>query len=181
SLLQSGFFDSGPAWTLCPVLNPDGLANKTRENAAGIDLNREYRNPTEGEVIAHLNFLEKRGEFDLTICLHEDWESTGFYLYELTHKKRIPLGSEIIQAVSQTDPIESSELIDGFVAENGIITPKENLEERELWPEALTLISSHTEHSCTLESPSSATLATRIRMLTTACKVACRITCDESL
>src|ERR1700722_19653910 len=28
-----------------PILNPDGLARGIRENAAGIDLNRDYRDP----------------------------------------------------------------------------------------------------------------------------------------
>jgi hypothetical protein len=172
SLLQDGFFDSEASWTICPLLNPEGLSRQIRENASGIDLNREYRNPVENETIKHKIFLESCGQFNLTLCLHEDWESTGFYLYELAPKDQWPLGPKITKAVSLTDPIESAQTIDGFTAENGIISPKGNPEERELWPEAIYLISQHTTRSCTFESPSSLSLDKRIRILETACKTA---------
>jgi hypothetical protein len=170
SLLQSGFFDSDASWTLSPVLNPEGLSRGTRENASGIDLNREYRNPTEREIVAHRSFLESCERFDLTLCFHEDWEATGFYLYELMPDGQKPLGPEIIEAVSITDPIELSQTIDEFPAQGGVITPKINPEDRDLWPEAIYLISRHTACSCTFESPSSFPLNNRIRMLETACR-----------
>ena len=42
ALLEAGVFDARAIWFLCPLLNPDGLARRTRENAGGIDLNRDY-------------------------------------------------------------------------------------------------------------------------------------------
>jgi len=42
-LLEAGTFDARASWYLCPLLNPTGLATGTRENAEGVDLNRDYR------------------------------------------------------------------------------------------------------------------------------------------
>src|SRR5208282_940524 len=67
---------------LLPCLNPDGFVRNTRGNAGGIDLNRDYRRQETREVIAHVRWLERQPNFDLYFCLHEDWESHGFYLYE---------------------------------------------------------------------------------------------------
>jgi hypothetical protein len=67
---------------LLPCLNPAGFTLNRRENADGIDLNRDYRNPKSAEVRAHIAWLERQPRFDLYLCLHEDWESRGFYLYE---------------------------------------------------------------------------------------------------
>ena len=43
ALIESGALDKRAVWFLCPILNPDGLARGTRENAEGVDLNRDYR------------------------------------------------------------------------------------------------------------------------------------------
>src|ERR1700679_3493778 len=39
SMFEAGDFDDRATWFICPLLNPDGMANGTRENASGIDLN----------------------------------------------------------------------------------------------------------------------------------------------
>src|SRR5438552_2845929 len=43
---------------LCPCLNPTGFLQNRRENADGIDLNREYRSPRAPEVLAHIEWLK---------------------------------------------------------------------------------------------------------------------------
>ena len=43
-------------WAVVPVLNPDGLLNGTRQNAAGVDLNRNFPASTLGaEAVADLS------------------------------------------------------------------------------------------------------------------------------
>ena len=57
---------------LCPCLNPTGFPLNRRENAEGIDLNRDYRHLQSAEVRAHIDWLGRQPFFDLTLCLHED-------------------------------------------------------------------------------------------------------------
>jgi murein tripeptide amidase MpaA len=72
-LLERGFFDARAVWFLCPLLNPVGLAHGTRENAGGLDLNRDYLHPASTEVRAHTAWLQRQPRFDLALILHEDW------------------------------------------------------------------------------------------------------------
>ena len=74
---------------LCPALNPYGLAHNQRVNRDGLDLNRQYLKPVAPEVVSHCAWLTEQGRFDLALCLHEDWEAKGFYLYEL-NPDRLP-------------------------------------------------------------------------------------------
>jgi len=82
-LLCENQWPNDAALWLCPCLNPSGFPLNRRENSAGIDLNRDYRHLQSAEVRTHVQWLEHQPDFDLTLCLHEDWESAGFYLYEL--------------------------------------------------------------------------------------------------
>jgi murein tripeptide amidase MpaA len=68
---------------LCPCLNLTGFPLNRRENANGVDLNRDYRHLETEEIRAHTRWLAEQPNFDVTVCLHEDWESQGFYLYEV--------------------------------------------------------------------------------------------------
>ncbi len=40
NLLESNFFTTAANWQIFPILNPSGLERNTRENADGVDLNR---------------------------------------------------------------------------------------------------------------------------------------------
>src|SRR5690625_2477570 len=57
------------SWTICPVLNPTGLEKGTRENFAGVDLNRDYLPPTQPETEAHVLWLNRQRRFDLALLL----------------------------------------------------------------------------------------------------------------
>jgi len=80
-LLQENRWPAGAEICLLPCLNPVGFQLNRRENADGIDLNRDYRNPQAAETRAHIAWLERQPQFNFYLCLHEDWESHGFYLY----------------------------------------------------------------------------------------------------
>jgi protein MpaA len=123
SLVESGDLDGRAVWFLCPVLNPGGLARGTRENASGTDLNRDYRAPASPEVTAHTVWLRRQPNFDMAIAVHEDWESTGFYLYELNPDKRASAAQPMVTAASKACPIDMSPMIEGFEARGGIIRP----------------------------------------------------------
>lgn len=165
SLLESGQLDGRATWFMCPLLNPDSLARGVRENSTGIDLNRDYRHFESPEVRAHAGWLRRQPNFDLVVCVHEDWESKGFYLYELNPDNRPSLAQPIIKAVSKACPIDMSPLIEGREAKGGIIRPTLDPLEREKWPESIYLQVNHTRLSYTIETPSSLPLEGRVAAL----------------
>lgn len=165
-LLEEGFFDTRAVWFLCPLLNPTGFIRGTRENAEGVDLNRDYQDLRTAEIRAHVAWLRHQPRFDVTLCVHEDWESTGFYLYELNPELRPSLARPMIDAVAPHCPIDPATTIDGRpIDEPGIIRPVSDPLMRANWPEAIYLRAHHTTLSYTLESPSAHPLEQRITAL----------------
>ena len=165
ALLESGALDARAVWFLCPILNPDGLSRGTRENAGGLDLNRDYRHLNSPEVRAHVGWLRRQPNFDLAVCVHEDWESKGFYLYELNPDKRPRLAEALTAAAARVCPIDMSPEIEGREAKAGIIRPLFDPPSREKWPESIYLQVNHTRLSYTIETPSSLPLETRVEAL----------------
>lgn len=162
-LMNEGFFDHRAHWIVCPLLNPAGFAAATRENAGGIDLNRDYRRTRSAEVAAHVRWLRRQPNFDLYLTLHEDWEATGFYLYEINPQGRPSLAEPIIESVRTVCPIDPHELIDDRPAAGGIIRPDVDPAARELWPESIYLRAHHAARGYTLETPSGMPLELRVR------------------
>ncbi len=150
---------------LCPCLNPTGFALNRRENHQGLDLNRDYRHFRSAEIQAHVKWLERQPDFALTLCLHEDWESHGFYVYELNPDQRPSLARPIVDAVARVCPIELSPVIEGRAASGGIINPNLDPNSRPEWPEAFWLLQNRTRQSYTLEAPSDFPLETRVNAL----------------
>jgi hypothetical protein len=149
-------------------LNPAGFPLNRRENAQGFDLNRQYLHLEAAEARAHVEWLQRQPDFALALCLHEDWESNGFYLYELNPDGRPSHAEEIIRRVSAVCPIDRSEMIEERPAREGIIRPNTDVRSRPHWPEAFWLLTHKTRHSYTLEAPSDFSLATRVAALVTA-------------
>ncbi len=159
--------DNVELWIL-PCLNPGALEHNRRENAQGLDLNRDFRDSKTHECRSHVAWLERQKPWDIYFCLHEDWESHGFYLYEQNPDDRPSLAEWIIQEVGKVCPIDLSENIEGRTAHNGIIRPNIHPLERPDWPEAFYLISHKSRQGYTLEAPSDFPLPMRVRALTTA-------------
>ena len=171
-LLQIDQWPSGLDMWLCPCLNPAGFALNHRENAEGVDLNRDYVIPKAAQTVAHIAWLMRQPGFDLCLCLHEDWESHGFYLYEQNPDKQPSLAQAIIARVAEVCPVDRSEIIEGRPARNGIIRPDLDPRTRPQWPEAFFLIMHKTRLSYTLEAPSDFPLSTRVSALVTAVNTA---------
>lgn len=174
-LLQENHWpDHADIW-LCPCLNPTGFPLNRRENADGVDLNRDYREAKSAEIRAHIAWLQRQPAFDLTLCLHEDWESHGFYLYEVNPDHEPSLGEKMVQAVSKVCPIDLSPAIEDRPAQGGVIRPDIDPTNRPQWPEAFYLVMNKTRHSYTLEAPSDFPLQTRVAAL----RAAVRTVLDE--
>ena len=162
-LLQRGVFDQRALWFVCPLLNPAGFTCRTRANRDGLDLNRDYKALRSVEIQAHARWLQQQPNFDLTICVHEDWEASGYYLYELNPADRRSLARTMLEAAARHCPLETATVIDGReIAEPCIIRPVTDPLLRDPWPESIYLRAHHTQLAYTVETPSSLPLAQRI-------------------
>ena len=175
-LLQDDLWPPDLDLWVMPCLNPDGFVLRRRTNGEGIDLNRDYRQPKSRAVQAHVRWLERQPRFDFAVCLHEDWEAHGFYVYELNPDRQPSRAEAVIQAVSACCPVDRSPTIDGWPANDGIIRPQVEPRDRPEWPEAIHLVVNRTRHSYTLEAPSDFELSARVKALVTAVRalILCR-------
>ncbi len=173
-LLRSGFFESKFHWMICPALNPSGLAARCRENAQQVDLNRDYWVRSTAEVAAHSAWLTARCAPDLFISLHEDWESTGFYFYEINLGEDDPeRAHKIIAATGSWFLPEPGPEIDGHESrEPGWIYHAAEPDVPEGWPEAIYLAKQGCPLSFTFETPSHAALESRVAAHVAAVKAA---------
>ena len=171
-LLQENHWPENAELWFCPCLNPMGFVLNRRENADGKDLNRDYRHLETAEVRAHIAWLERQPQFDVYLCLHEDWESHGFYLYEQNPDGKPSLAESIIGAVQRICLIDLSETIEHRPAKNGIIRPNLDPLTRPQWAEALYLIMNKARLGYTLEAPSDFPLPARVNALVAGVNVA---------
>jgi len=163
-LVRDGFFDSSAlSWVVCPVLNPTGLALAQRENHQGKDLNRDYLSRRTDEVAGHASWLHGQA-YDFALSLHEDWESTGFYYYEINQGQDCPERYPLISAaVGEVMAMEPELVIDDHqVRQPGWIYHESEPDEPERWPEAIFLAKIGCPLSFTFETPSSAPLERRV-------------------
>jgi len=174
-LMRTGFFNGENDWAICPALNPTGLAAACRDNAQGTDLNRDYRLQQSHEVTAHAAWLAAGTVPDLFLSLHEDWESSGFYLYEINLGADDPQRAHgIIAAASPWFPPEAGPEIDGHAPrEAGWIFHEAEADVPEGWPEAIYLAKLGCPLSFTFETPSHAGLAARVAAQCAAVRAAC--------
>ncbi len=162
-LLKEDLFGSELEWMLCPLMNPTGVSVASRENNQGLDLNRDYLRRSSAEVAGHVRWLEKQPVPDVFLSLHEDWESTGFYLYEIQKCEFASVAHAILKAAADEIAPEPSELIDDHaVREPGWIFHKPEADFPEDWPEAIYMANMGTQVSYTFETPSSLDLNKRI-------------------
>lgn len=170
ALLESGeLANARCGFAIYPALNPGGLEAATREGPEGVDYNRFYHDRTETcprPVDRHRAAIEAAStpeSFAAALCLHEDWESGGGYLYELNPDGQPPAAPAILEAFDRTCGVESAETIDGWPTRGpGLIQTPDHPEERPVWPEAIFLIATRTRYCLTTETPSAAPVERRI-------------------
>lgn len=151
-------------WTLFPILNPWGITHGKRENADGIDLNRDYRARRSNEIQAHARWLEQHPvPYDLYLSLHEDWETRGFYLYEINTSTQPSFAQPLLQTAKAIHPLETGPIVDGHLLnEPGLIAHRDEPDEPEGWPEAIFMCKRNRLRSYTFETPSSFPIEKRI-------------------
>ena len=98
------------SFLVLPCINPYGYVHNTRETLDGIDINRAF----ETEDIAEVAIVKKalgQTQFSLAIDFHEDYDATGFYLYEGKRDEQY-IGPELAtaaKAIGRIDPDDPGE------------------------------------------------------------------------
>lgn len=153
-----------------PCLNPHGYARNTRHNAQGVDINWAYKRDDVPEIQVVRQLVAGR-RFAFVVDFHEDWESPGFYLYEL-YRNLAPVGAQIMEKVSHFCPLNTHPVIEGQPARGGIIFPTEE-KHAELRGEGIPVVlyDHHTDHLLVTETPTALPLEERVRVQLTVLEV----------
>ncbi len=171
----------GFEFTILPCTNPFGFEHSTRENAAGIDLNRQFKNPSPPAEVRYVKKAVADRPFLLAMEFHEDVDTPGFYLYELTQGGEPSWGREMIAKIGEKYPINRNEEIEGMPAEDGLIH-RENaddnfrkmIEQRPDWPQAFYHYANGSRRCYTTETPVHLTREERAEIHLTALEAALR-------
>jgi protein MpaA len=143
-----------------PCLNPWGLVHNRRTDRQNCDLNRCYHLNDVPRIHAQKELL--RGyTFRLAMCLHEDYDAQGVYLYEI-RKKLTTFGQEVLSAAGYYIPVDLRRMIEGRRAEQGWIARRVDLKKFPVWAEAIYVALNHSERTITAETPSEYDLSKRV-------------------
>lgn len=157
--------------TIFPCINPSGYERGKRENAEGVDLNRQFDYPDAPTEVRLLRAALERERFDLSLELHEDPDAQGFYLYELGRDGMPFWGESIVTSVGFRHPIDRRSRIDGRKASAGVIRPDATdhrfdrvWRRRKGWPQAIYQFIRGVPHTITTETPAKAAWEARVAM-----------------
>jgi protein MpaA len=142
-------------------LNAFGYVNNTRHNFQDIDVNWAWARDDVPEVQVVKEWVRGR-YFEFIFDCHEDWESPGFYLYEL-RRGAADISAEVVAAVGGICPLNLQDEIEGMAAAGGIVsadTAKAEAERGKGIP--IELYNGYTDHLLTLESPTGLDMAVRV-------------------
>jgi murein peptide amidase A len=167
-LMESSKFPEHAEVWVCPCLNPSGFNRNSKQNAAGIDLDTDYRSMETEEVRTHVSWLKRKPNFDVTLCLHEDHTTKGFYVFESNADDLPSPGKRIISRVAGVCPIDRSGIIHHMPADNGVVRVHGNPYTQFEWNEAVFLATHKTKLSFTLQAPSQLPMAVRAAALSAA-------------
>ncbi len=143
-----------------PCLNPWGLLWNSRLDEKGRDLNRLYHLTNVPRITAQKRLIRGR-QFDLAIAMHEDYDATGIYLYEIPGESP-HLGEKILSAASRSLPIENRKTVEGRPCRGGLIRRNVRPETIPEHPEAFFLHFGHSKRTLTFETPSEFSIHDRV-------------------
>lgn len=91
-------------FTVIPCVNPSGLDLGTRTNRAGQDINRAMSDDKVTESALLRRYTGGR-RYEVFFDHHEDYEATGFYIYEAEREDRL-IGARLVEAIKAIGPID---------------------------------------------------------------------------
>ena len=149
---------------LFPCLNPLGITENHRVDGDGRDLNRIF-DQVKVSPIREVRSAIHGLQFHTAICLHEDYDAQGAYLYDLNRTGSDTVGRALLaKATSKRIPIDGRMRIDGRKAKNGVLH-SQRLDMRNVpgLPEAVFFyVNKLAERTLTFETPSEFSLTDRI-------------------
>ena len=156
-------------WLISPCDNPYGYEHDIRENAAGLDLNRMFEHPcryTEtafiSESLLRTQDHNDNPEVHLALDLHEDRDSSGFYLWERRASTTLPIGNEVVLQIGHVCPINQKAVIEDHQNDNGIITLLDSVTTKG-WTRGRYLAEQINARCLILETPTALDLDTRVK------------------
>lgn len=174
SLLLSRFH-----FFIFPCNNPFGYEYNLRENEAGLDLNRQYGKVRPSEEVQMIRQVLDKKQFDLSMEFHEDVDTDGYYLYELSLDTSVYIGKKIIQKISKQWPVNMRKEIEGAPSRGGVISPqgageffKKRVSRMRQCPQAIWLYKKGTRRCITSETPVTLPMSERVAIHLTALDVA---------
>lgn len=154
AVLQLGSF------LLLPLLNPIGIMLNTRADHRGLDINRRFHLTDDPLSAAWQSWIKDRPML-AGICLHEDYDAQGCYVYELSHRRQT-LGRDILSRCARPIAIDPRCRIDGQRADHGLIRRKKMPVGLPGMPEAIELHLRGCPLTFTFETPSEFSLDDRV-------------------
>lgn len=118
--------DQLPPFIFVPKVTPSGIAQKTRKNNQGHDMNREFFTESKDEEVqANIEIILGK-QFEIFVSFHEDPELAEYYLYdvgfgkqrnELVLKHNELMKKQGVELLTGIDDVEDTSL--GFHFEEG--------------------------------------------------------------
>lgn len=149
------------SFLIAPCLNPAGLMLNTRVDHRGIDINRRFHDADDVICGPWQRWIAGRA-MQFGLCLHEDYDAQGIYLYELNHARQT-VGHDIIEKCSRVIAHEPRTSIDGQRAKKGVIRRRTLPTHLPGMPEAIELHVRGCPVTLTFETPSEYDLDRRVR------------------
>jgi protein MpaA len=148
------------AFLLLPLLNPLGTELNTRADHRGLDINRRFHLSDDPLSGPWQRWLAGR-PMTAGICLHEDYDAQGCYLYELGLRRETK-GHDILARCTRHIAIDPRSSIDGQRAKHGVIRRKKLPTHLPGMPEAIELHLRGCPSTLTFETPSEFSLDDRV-------------------
>lgn len=149
------------SFLIAPCLNPVGITLNTRADHRGIDINRRFHDAEDVICGPWQRWIAGKA-MRFGLCLHEDYDAQGIYLYELSHARQT-VGHGIIDRCSRLIAPDPRKTIDGQRAKNGVIRRRTLPTHLPGMPEAIELHVRGCPVTLTFETPSEFDLDARVR------------------
>jgi len=141
-------------FTIFPCNNPSGYELNTRENADGIDLNRQFAARKPAPEVKIITEALQGKCFDLVFEMHEDIDAPGLYLYEIADDPSMHVGEKILESVAAAGyPVNVNPIIEGLPAKGGLIRRNRIRFRKTRLPQAIYTYRTCGGHVITLEPP----------------------------